>query len=205
MRKSLWMVVALVVVLAAAFFLRQQEIKIVRGKVVTDYLEMTKVMSSFLMEFEISPKVSRPSMYSLRLLYHENVVFQKKYRNYKNLTLYQHNRLGDFSASVDATVKNYFRLSQEVGREKPSVVQQRIKGMNQLLFHNSIYCAMAVGKDKKNLAISSTQRLALLHWIYGTYGGMIVEYSRKPVKPPFLTHILLIRDSLDARKPLPRS
>jgi hypothetical protein len=34
---------------------------------------------------------------------------------------------------------------------------------------------------------------------------MIMEYSRTPVKPPFLTHILLIKDSLEARKPLPRS
>ena len=128
---SILLAICLVVVLVAVFFHHQRE-REVRAEGVMDYLEMTKVMSSFMMETAIAAQVTRPSMYSLQVLDRQHSAFQKKYRSFRNLRLYEHNRMEDFLSSVSSTVKNYFRLVQVNKKDQPRAWQQQVQGLNQL-------------------------------------------------------------------------
>jgi len=199
-RNIFWIIAAVVIIVPVFIFMQARQIRAVRTYIVADYLEMAKVLSSFMIETSISTKVSQPSEYSRQVLEQENRDFQKKYRRYKNLRLYQHNRVGDFLASVDATVKNYAFLAQVEKRENPKAWQQKVLGLQKLCFHNAVYCALAVGKDKANLAISLRQRNFLLANIYSTYGAILFEYAKWEEKPSFLATIILIKDSLESRR-----
>lgn len=197
-----FVLVAVVLAAALGVFFHHERTREVRAEVVMDYLEMTKVMSSFMMETAIAAQVTRPSMYSLQVLDRQHSAFQKKYRPFRNLRLYEHNRMEDFLSSVSSTVKNYFRLVQINKKDQPQAWQQQVQGLNQLFLNNAVYCVMAIGKDKKTLAISSKQRDAIRRVLYGVYGGIFMEYAKRPQRPPFVIDLFLMAESLEGRRPL---
>lgn len=198
MKKKMILVLLGVAALTAGYFLRVEDERRIRTQVIADYLGMTRVMSSLMMEAAISVKVSPPSRYSLQVLQQQNNAFQKKYLPYRNMRLYEHNQLQDFLASVDATTKNFMRLARTSKTDHPQVWLQAVQGLDKLFRHNAVYCAMAVGRDKNSHPLSLRQKQSLLNIIQSVYGGILLEYAPRPSKPFFVNHLIVIKDSLSS-------
>lgn len=200
-KKIVFLALGFCVFLLALFLLKQRHDNQVRAQLVSDYLAVIQPMAAFVIELSGPAAPPRPSAYTIQTVLARNQVFQKKYRPYGRLVLHKHNRIEDFLASVNATVRNYVRLTQRREDQDPAAWLKQVQGLHQLFFHNAIYSVMAVGRDKTSLAITKGQRTALLRTLDIHYGGVFYPYVSRPQRPAFIADLLIIKESLESRRP----